>query len=61
MKPQRYNQKKRITELIKVDEEEHERIKCDKILDEIEKIMKIKKYLADQDYYERPLPSKRIN
>ena len=61
MKPQRYNQKKRIAELIRVDEEEHERIKCDKILDEIEKIMKIKKYLADQDYYERPLPSKRIN
>ena len=33
--------------MIKVEQEENEQIKCDKILDEIEKIMKIRKYLAD--------------
>ena len=45
----------KIMRVIKPDQHEGEKIKAEKLLDEVEKVMRIKKHLADMEYAEKSL------
>lgn len=51
----KYSKKMKITRVIKPEQYEAEKIKAEKLLDEVEKVMKIKKHLADMEYAEKSL------
>ena len=51
----KYSKKMKILKSIKPDIYDKEKIKADKLLEEVEKVMKIKKHLADMEYAEKSL------
>lgn len=58
--PVKYFQSKKIEKYIHTDQEDQEQIKCDQILEEIEKIMRAKQYMSDQEEREKIIVTKSI-